>query len=92
MIADLFSNDGSVISHSINLLSGMSSAFMAMMVCWITIILGRIMLKDGREEMPTDTETLALGFAGAVGGLTAQVFGFQQLRVRYILCLPFLLL
>ena len=71
MIADIFTDQGSVISHSVNLLSGMCSAFMAMMVCWITIILGRIMLKEGREEMPTDTESLALGFAGAVAGLTA---------------------
>ena len=71
MVAEIFSNEGSVISHSVNLLSGMSSAFMAMMVCWITIILGRLMLKGGREEMPTDGETLVLGFSGAVGGLTA---------------------
>ncbi len=71
MIAEIFSNDGADISHSVNLLSGMCSAFMAMMVCWITIILGRIMIKDGREEMPTDTESIALGFAGAAAGLTA---------------------
>jgi len=71
MVADIFSNEGSTISHSINLLSGMCSAFMAMMVCWVTIILGRMMLKDGREIMPTQSETLALAFAGAVAGLTA---------------------
>jgi len=71
MIADLFSNEGSTISHSINLLSGMCSAFLAMMVCWVTIILGRMMLKDGREVMPTQSETIALAFAGIAAGLTA---------------------
>ncbi len=71
MIADIFSNDGADISFSVNILSGMCSAFMAMMVCWVTIILGRMILKDGREVMPDESETMALAFGGAVAGLTA---------------------
>jgi len=71
MIADIFSNDGADISFSVNLLSGMCSAFMAMMVCWVTIILGRMILKDGREVIPDESETIALAFGGAVSGLTA---------------------
>jgi len=71
MVADLFSNDGADISHAVNLLSGMSSAFMAMMVCWVTIILGRMMIKEGREVLPTQTETMGLAAGGVVAGLTA---------------------
>ena len=71
MVADVFSNDGADISHAVNLLSGTCSAFMAMMVCWVTIMLGRIALKNGRVEIPTKSETIALAFAGLVGGLTS---------------------
>ena len=60
MIPDMFSSDGADISHAVNLLSGMSSAFMAMLVCWVTIILGRMMIKEGREVIPTQTETMGL--------------------------------
>jgi len=71
MVANFVSDDGATVSHAINLMSGMCSAFMAMFVCWVTIILGRMMLKDGREELPTQSETMALALAGIVGGLTA---------------------
>jgi len=71
MIPDMFSSDGADISHAVNLLSGMSSAFMAMLVCWVTIILGRMMIKEGREVIPTQTETMGLAVGGVVAGLTA---------------------
>lgn len=68
-IADIFSDNPENISFSINLLSGICSAFAATFVCWVTIMLGKLAIV-GREEDPDQGETYALMGAGLVAGLT----------------------
>ncbi|MEM8910006.1 MAG: DUF2723 domain-containing protein, partial [Bacteroidota bacterium] len=68
-IAEVFSSNPMDISLSVNLLSGICSAFAAMLVCWITIILGKLALV-GRAAEPNDSELIALLGAGVVAGLS----------------------
>ncbi len=56
------------ISYSINFMSGICTAIAAMMVCWITVIFGKIALV-GREGTPEGSENIALAGAGLVAGL-----------------------
>ncbi|MEM1318750.1 MAG: DUF2723 domain-containing protein [Bacteroidota bacterium] len=67
-IAEIFSNNPEDIAFSVNILSGLSSALAAMLICWVTIILGRLAL-IGRDAIPTQAEGIALLAAGAVAGL-----------------------
>ncbi len=68
IVAELFSSDPSAIAFSVNLFSGISTAFAAMLVCWVTIILGKLALV-GREDTPNSSEQIALAGAGVVAGL-----------------------
>jgi len=68
-IAEVLSSDPTDISLSVNLLSGICSAFAAMFVCWITIILSKLALV-GREAELTQGEMIAVLGAGAVAGLS----------------------
>ena len=68
-IAEIFSSNPEDISFAVNMLSGICSAFAATFVCWVTTILGKLVLV-GRENDPTDSETIALMGAGVVAGLT----------------------
>lgn len=68
-VADIFSDNPEHISFAVNLLSGMCSAFAAMFVCWVTIMLGKLAIV-GRYDEPTEGETLALMGSGLVAGLT----------------------
>jgi len=68
-IAEIFSSNPEDISFAVNMLSGICSAFAATFVCWVTTILGKLTLV-GRENDPTDSETIALMGAGVVAGLT----------------------
>lgn len=67
--AQLFSDNPTNIAFAVNLMSGMFSAFTAMLVCWSTIMFGKLTLK-GREEETSATENIVLSGAGIVGGLT----------------------
>jgi hypothetical protein len=67
-IAELVSDNPEDIAFSINLMSGLVTAFGAMFVAWVTIMLGKLTLV-GREEEPTQGQSLALAGAGLVAGL-----------------------
>ena len=68
-LASVFSDNPETIAFSVNLLSGICTAFAATFVCWVTIMLGKMALK-GREEEPDGSEAIALAGAGLVAGLT----------------------
>ncbi len=57
------------IAYAINLMSGIFTALGAMMLAWVTIILGKLALV-GREKTPQGAEVFALAVAGLVAGLT----------------------
>ncbi|MEY4926181.1 MAG: hypothetical protein RI894_617, partial [Bacteroidota bacterium] len=67
-IATLFSSDKANIAYSVNLLSGICTAFAAMFTAWITTILGRIAL-CGRDSEPEGGEMYAVLGAGLLAGL-----------------------
>lgn len=67
-LGDIFSDDPATIAYAVNLMSSLSTAFAAMFVCWITIILSKIALV-GRSEEISDGDTLACAGAGLVAGL-----------------------
>jgi len=69
-VAEIFSSDPADIAFSVNLMSGMVSAFAAMFVCWSTITLGKLALL-GREEEPNAADSYALAGAGLVAGLAS---------------------
>ncbi|MEM9916478.1 MAG: DUF2723 domain-containing protein [Bacteroidota bacterium] len=67
-IAQIFYDNPENIAFSVNILSGICSAFAATFVCWSTIILGKLTLTD-RESVPEQGEQIALAGAGVVAGL-----------------------
>ncbi len=70
-LAELFSNTDAHpenIAFSVNLMSGLSTAFAAMFIAWVTIILGKLAMV-GRMEEPTRGQAIALCGAGIVAGL-----------------------
>lgn len=67
-VAELVSNDPQDIAFAVNLMSGISTAFAAMFVAWVAIILGKLMLV-GREGEPDNGQMVALAGAGLVAGL-----------------------
>ena len=68
-LAEIFSSNPMDISLSVNLMSGMCSAFAAMFVCWIAIILGKLALV-GRNAELEGGELIAVLGAGLVAGLS----------------------
>ena len=67
-VAELVSDDPADSAFSINLMSGIATAFGAMFIAWVTIMLGKLALV-GREDEPSSGEALALAGAGLVAGL-----------------------
>ncbi|MCP3928497.1 MAG: DUF2723 domain-containing protein [Bacteroidetes bacterium] len=68
MVADVFSDNPEHIAFSINLLSGLCSAFAAMFIAWTTGILGKLAIV-GREGTPSEGQSYALAGAALVAGL-----------------------
>jgi hypothetical protein len=68
-VASILSSDPSNIAWSVNIMSGMCTAFGAMFICWTTIILGKLAMV-GRDDEPTMSQYIALAGAGLVSGLT----------------------
>ena len=68
-LAEVFSDNPSDIAFSVNLMSGICTAFAAMFICWVTIILSRLALV-GREEELDSGQSIALAGAGLVAGLS----------------------
>ncbi len=67
-VASLLSSNPEDIAFSVNLLSGICAALTATLVCWVTMILGKLAL-TGRNEEPDSNQIMALVSAGLVGGL-----------------------
>jgi hypothetical protein len=68
-VGDILSSDPSTIAFAVNLMSSMCTAFAAMFVAWITMILSK-MTMVGREDEMTDGQVLATAGAGLVAGLS----------------------
>ncbi|MEZ5055711.1 MAG: DUF2723 domain-containing protein [Saprospiraceae bacterium] len=69
VFAEMFSNNPESIAFSVNLMSGICTAFAAAFVAWSTIILGKLALK-GRDEEPEGAEMYVLAGAGLIAGLS----------------------
>ncbi|MFZ4425958.1 MAG: protein O-mannosyl-transferase family [Saprospiraceae bacterium] len=67
-IATIVSDKPEDIAFAVNMLSGISTAFAAMFIAWVTIILGKIAMV-GRAGNPDNGQTIALAFAGLAAGL-----------------------
>ena len=68
VVAEIISDDPADIAFAVNLMSSVCSALTASLVCWITVILGKLALV-GREKQADNAESIALLGAGAVAGL-----------------------
>ena len=68
-VAEILSDNPEDIAFSVNLMSGISTAFAAAFVSWVTFMLGKIALV-GREDTPDSGQTIALAGAALVAGLT----------------------
>ena len=68
VLGQMFSKDPSAIAFSVNLMSGLCTAFAGTFVCWTTMILGKLAL-NGRDEEPSQEQFIALAGAGIVSGL-----------------------
>jgi len=69
ILGEIFSTEPSGIAVAVNLMSAMCTAFAAMFVAWVTILLGKMALV-GRENEPDAPTSLALAGAGLVAGLS----------------------
>ncbi|GIV32377.1 MAG: membrane protein [Saprospiraceae bacterium] len=56
------------IAYAVNVMSGICTALAAMLLCWVTIMLGKLALV-GREESPTTAQAIAIAGAGLIAGL-----------------------
>ncbi|MEZ4910598.1 MAG: DUF2723 domain-containing protein [Saprospiraceae bacterium] len=68
-VATLISDDPADIAFAINLMSAICTALACMFIAWTTIMIAKLGLA-GRDEDTTDGQTMALGFAGLVAGLS----------------------
>lgn len=66
--AEIFSDNPEDIAFSVNLMSGICTAFAATFIAWVTILLGRMALV-GREGDTDNGQDLALAGGGLVAGL-----------------------
>lgn len=68
-VADMVSENPEDIAFAVNLMSGISTAFAATFICWVTIMLGKLALVGRDMEMNT-SEAMATAGAGIAAGLT----------------------
>jgi hypothetical protein len=67
--AEVFSDNPADIAFAINLMSGLCTAFAAMFIAWVTMILGGLAFV-GREGELDGAQTIATAGAGVVAGLS----------------------
>ncbi len=67
-IAQVLSDDPAMIAYSVNVMSGICTAFVAMFVCWVTMILSKMTVVGRSDEMTNGQMFAALG-SGLVAGL-----------------------
>ena len=68
-LGDMFSSDPANIAFAVNLSSSICTAFAAMFVAWITIMMSKLALV-GREREANEWESVLLGIVGLIAGLT----------------------
>jgi hypothetical protein len=68
LLPEWFSSNPENIAFAVNLLSGVCSAFTAMFIAWITIILGKLALV-GRNAETSEAQSFALMGSGLAAGL-----------------------
>jgi len=68
VVAQVLSDDPAMIAYSVNVMSGICTAFVAMFVCWVTMILSRMTMVGRSNEMTSGQMYAALG-SGLVAGL-----------------------
>lgn len=69
-LAEVFSDNPADIAFAVNLMSGVCTAFMAMFVSWIAMILSKMSL-IGRAEVTEKSQLVAFALAGAAAGFTS---------------------
>ena len=77
MVGKMFSNAPETAALSVNLMSGLCTAFSAMFICWVTSILGKMMLV-GRDEDIAGTKTVNFG-SSEIDGESATNSGTMSL-------------
>lgn len=68
-VASLLSDNPANIAFAVNLMSSLVAALAAMMMCWVTMILGKIAIV-GRKNETDSGQNMGLLVSGLVGGLT----------------------
>lgn len=68
MVGNIFSDDPANIAFAVNMLSGICSAFAAMFICWVTIMMGKMAIVGEDEELTSGQEIALLG-SGVIAGL-----------------------
>jgi Protein of unknown function (DUF2723) len=68
-VAETISDNPEDIAFAVNLMSGVCTAFAAALICWITIMMGKLALV-GREEKEDSSQAISLAGAGVVAGLS----------------------
>lgn len=69
-VAEIVSDKQSDIAFAVNLMSSLCSAFAAMFIAWVTMLMGKMAL-TGRDEEPSAGRNIGLAFAGLVAGLSS---------------------
>lgn len=67
-VAELFSDNPEDIAFSVNIMSGLCTAFAASFIAWVTIMLSRLGMV-GRDGETNDQQDIALAGSGLVAGL-----------------------
>jgi len=68
-LATVFSDDPADIAFAVNLMSALCTSIAATMIAWVTIIFGKLALV-GRNSETTQSQNIALAFAGLAAGLS----------------------
>lgn len=68
-IAEMLSDDPTNIAYSINVMSGISTAFLVLFICWSTIMLSKLAMVGRYAEPSPGGETLAILGSGIVASL-----------------------
>lgn len=68
-VAEMLSDDPTNIAYSLNVMSGVSTAFLVLFICWSTIMLSKLAVVGRYGEPQAGGETLAILGSGVVAAL-----------------------
>lgn len=71
VVAGMFSKNPETIAYSVNLLSGVCTAFLILFIFWFTTGLAKVALVGRRNDLTDNSQIMAVLASGAVAGLTA---------------------